>query len=97
MQWTGNIGRTIGQVILALGIMAFVLGVTSLLIGAWLVDSATEEPRAADDVGDVLAFVVPWSVALLGMGVLGVTLAIIILGAARAVRERAARTPLAQA
>lgn len=91
MQWTGNIGRTFGQVLLAVGIMAFVLGLVGLLIGAWLVDSATEEPQAAQDIGDVLEVIVPWSLLLLPLGAVGVVAGIVILGVARGLRERLQR------
>lgn len=91
MQWTGNIGRTFGQVLLAIGIIALVLGILGLLTGAFLVGKAADNPEVANDVGDVLEVLVLGGAALVAGGTLAVVLAIVVLGMARALRERLQR------
>lgn len=93
MRWTGNVGRTVGHVLLALGIIAVVLGVLGLLAGAILLGNAMEDPAVrGSDVGDVLEALVLGGMGLVAAGTVGIVLALVVLGAARAVRDRAARS-----
>ena len=88
MRWTGNVGRTFGQLLLALGIIAAVLGVVALAASAYLVGKAADNREAAQDIGDMLEGLVPAGLALLAGGVLGIVLAILVLGLARGLRDR---------
>lgn len=92
MQWTGNVGRTIGQALLALGIIAVVLGILGLVMGAYLVGKATDNPEFADEVGDVLQVLVLGGIAFVAGGTLAVVVAVIVLGVARSLRERLQRS-----
>lgn len=91
MRWTGNVGRTFGQLLLALGIIAAVLGVVALAASAYLVGKATDNQEVAQDIGDLLQGLVPAGLALLAGGVLGIVLAIVVLGMARGLRDRSQR------
>jgi hypothetical protein len=91
MQWTGNVGRTVGQVLLALGIIALVLGILGLLTGVFVLGKAADNPEMQDGVGEILEPLVMGGMALVGFGTVAVVGAIIILGVARALRERLAR------
>ena len=98
MQWTGNVGRTIGHLLLALGIIALALGILGLVFGGLVFRDAVSDPRMQDgDVGEVMEGLVLGGMALSAAGTTAVVLAIIVLGAARALRERFERRQAAAA
>lgn len=94
LTWTGNIGRTVGHILLALGIIALVLGVLGLASGVYVLGKAADNPQFASDsdVGDILGFFVQGGLALVASGTLAVVVSLIVLGVARALRERLQRT-----
>jgi hypothetical protein len=92
MQWTGNVGRTFGHVLLALGIIAVVLGIVGLVFGGLVLRDAASDPRMRDeDVGEVVEGLILGGTAAVGLGTLSIVAALVALGAARAIRERAQR------
>ena len=92
MQWTGNVARTTGQVLLALGIIACTLGILGLLIGGLIVKDAANDPTARNgDVGDVLEVLVLGGLSFTVGGTLAIVLALVLLGVARSLRERLQR------
>lgn len=92
MQWTGNVARTFGQVLLALGIIACTLGILGLLIGGLIVRDAASDPMARnEDVGDVLEGLVLGGMALTVSGTAAIVVALVLLGVARSLRERLQR------
>lgn len=92
MQWTGNVARTVGQVLLALGIIACTLGILGLLIGGLIVRDAASDPMARNsDVGDVLEALVLGGLAFTVAGTAAIVVALVLLGVARSLRERLQR------
>lgn len=89
MNWTGNVGRTFGQVLLALGIISLVLGILGLVFGGLVLRDSVADAQGPDgDVGDVLEALVLGGMALSAAGTAAVVLAIVVLGFARALRDR---------
>lgn len=92
MEWTGNIGRTAGHVLLALDIVSCALGIGGLFIGGLIVkDAADGSAPPGDDVGEVVEFLVLGGLSFTAGGTVAIVVALIVLGAARALRERLQR------
>ena len=96
MPLTGNVARTLGQVLLAVGAIAVVLGLLGLAFGAVLVrDAAANQSEAYQELGDVLEVLVLGGLTLVGAGTLALVVGIVLIGVGRALRDRLERQRLA--
>jgi hypothetical protein len=96
MQWTGNVARTVGQILLAVGIIACTLGILGLLLGGLIVKDAASDPRARNgDVGEVVEFLVVGGLGFTVAGTVAIVASLVVLGVARSLRERLMRRMVA--
>ena len=92
MPFTGNIPRTLGQMLLALGAIAVALGLLGLVLSAMLVKEAADNPEfRGGDAGDLFEGLVVGGIGFLAGGTVAVLVGIALIGLGRGLRERLQR------